>query len=96
MNTVQSSAEFMEHIKTKADPCGYRLIFFDVISLFTDVLLDATIVIVLKCIYDNRGKNTTINKREIKQLMNVVQKMLNLILMGLHMRRKTEYQCVHR
>ena len=46
--TVKSSAEFMEHIKTKKVPRGYHLISFDVISLFTNVALDATIDIVLK------------------------------------------------
>ena len=39
--TVQSSTEFMEHIKTKTVPCGYHQISFDVISLFTNVPLDA-------------------------------------------------------
>ena len=44
--TVQSSTEFMEHIKTKTVPRGYHLLSFDVISLFTNVLLDAMIDIV--------------------------------------------------
>ena len=47
---VQSSTEFMEHIKTETVPRGYHLISFDVVSLFTNVPLDATIDIVLKCI----------------------------------------------
>ena len=36
--TVQSSTEFMGHIKTKTGPRGYHLISFDVISLFPNVL----------------------------------------------------------
>ena len=51
--TVQSSLEIMEHIKTKTVPHGYHLISFDVISLFTNVPLDATIDMVLKSIYNN-------------------------------------------
>ena len=47
---VQSSTEFMEHIKTETVPRGYHLISFDAIYLFTNVPLDATIDIVLKCI----------------------------------------------
>ena len=52
----------MEHIKTKIVPRGYHLIFFDVISLFTNVPLDATIDIVLKRIYNNSEINTAISK----------------------------------
>ena len=40
---MQSSTEFIEHIKTKTVPHGYHLISFDVISLFTNALLDFTI-----------------------------------------------------
>ena len=54
----------MKHIKTKVVPRGYQLISFDVISLFTNVSLDATIDIILKRIYKNSEINTTINKRE--------------------------------
>ena len=72
--TVQSSTEFMEHIKTKTVPRGYHLISFDTISLFTNVPLDATIDIVLKLIYDNREINTAINKREMKELIKLCTK----------------------
>ena len=41
--TVQSSTEFMKPMKTKTVPCRYQLISFVVISLFTNVPLDATI-----------------------------------------------------
>ena len=64
----------MEHIKTKTVPCGYHLVSFDVISLFRNVPLDATIDIVLKRIYDNREINTTINKREMKELIKLCTK----------------------
>ena len=72
--TVQSSTEFMGHIKTKTGPRGYHLISFDVISLFPNVLLDATIDIVLKRIYDNREIKTTCNKREMKELIKLRMK----------------------
>lgn len=38
--TVQCSIEFIKHIKTV--PHGYYLVSFDVISLFTNISLDAT------------------------------------------------------
>ena len=71
--TVQSSTDFMEH-KTKTVPRGYHLVAFDVISLVTNVPLDATIDIVLKRIYDNREINTTINKIEMKELIQLCTK----------------------
>ena len=72
--TVQSSTGFMKHIKIKTIPCGYHLIFFDVISLFKIVSLDTTIDIVLKRIYDNGKINTTINKRTMKELIKLCTK----------------------
>ena len=68
---MQNSTEFMEHIKTKTGPHGYHLISSDVISLFTNVPLDATVDIVLKRIYGNREINTTINKSEMKELIKL-------------------------
>ena len=55
--TVQSPIEFMDQIKTKTVPHGYHLISFDVISLFMNAPLNATIDIALKHIYDNREIN---------------------------------------
>ena len=72
--TVQSSTEFMEHTKTKTVPRGYHLISFDVISLFMNVPLDATIDIVLKCIYDNKEINIAISKREMEELIKLCTK----------------------
>ena len=47
----------MDHIKTNTVPHGYHLISFDVISLFMNAPLNATIDIALKHIYDNREIN---------------------------------------
>ena len=79
---MQSSTEFMEHIKIKTVPCGYHLISFDVIFLFTNVPLDATIDIALKRIYDNREINTTINKREMKKLIKLCMKVVHFNFNG--------------
>ena len=59
----------MEHIKIKTVPRGYHLISFDVTYLFTNVPLDTTIAIVWKCICDNKEINTTITKKEMKELI---------------------------
>ena len=71
---MQSSTEFMEHIKTKTVSRGYHLISFDVISLSTNVPLDATIGNVLKRIYDNREINTAISKTEMEELIKLCTK----------------------
>ena len=71
---MQSSTEFMEHIKIKTVPHGYHLISFDVIFLFTNVPLDDTVDIVFKRIYDNREIKTAINKREMKELIKLCTK----------------------
>ena len=73
----------MEHIKTKTVPRGYHLVSFDVISLFTNVPLDATIDIVLKGIYDNKEINTTINKREMKELIKLCTKDVHFNFSGI-------------
>ena len=79
---MQSSSEFIEHKKTKTVPCGYHLISFDVISLFRNVLLVATIDTVLKHIFDNREITTTINNREMKELIKLCSKDVHFNLNG--------------
>ena len=80
---MQSSIEFMDHIKTNTVPHGYHLISFDVISLFMNASLNATIDIVLKHIYDNREiKKTKINKREMKELIKLYTKYVQFSFNG--------------
>ena len=64
----------MEHLKTRTVRCGYHLILFNVITLFMNVPLYATFDIALKCISDNRETKTTINKREMKELIKLCTK----------------------
>ena len=80
--TVHSSTEIMEHVKTTTVSCGYHIISFDVISLFMNVSLDATVNIVLRRIYDNGEINTTINKREMKQLIKICTKDVHFYFNG--------------
>ena len=46
--TVQSTKEFINHIKKQKVPSNYKMTSFDVISLFTNVSIEATIDIILK------------------------------------------------
>ena len=50
-------------------PDDYKLISFDVTSLFTNVPVDYTINILLKRIYDQRELVTKISRKEMKDLL---------------------------
>ena len=50
-------------------PDDYKLISFDVTSLFTNVPLDYTINIILKRISDQRELETKISRKEMKDLL---------------------------
>ena len=58
----------------KQVPDGYKMVSFDVKSLFTNVNLGKTIEITLKRIYEHKEKKSSISKKEMKQLLNVVYK----------------------
>ena len=62
--TVSSSKEFTEIIKLKSIPHNYKLVSFDVKSLFTNVPLDSTIDIILNRIHDK--KELTTNTENVK------------------------------
>ena len=50
-------------------PVDYKLVSFDVTSLFTNVSLDYTINIILKRIDDQRELETNISRKEMKDLL---------------------------
>ena len=45
------------------------MIYFDVISLFTNVPIDATTGIILKCIYERNETNTSFTRQELKEFI---------------------------
>ena len=53
----------------KQVPDGYKMVSFDVKSLFTNVHLGKTIEITLKRIYEHKEKKSSISKKEMKQLL---------------------------
>ena len=67
--TINSTKSFMSFIKHQKVPDGRKVVSFDVVSLFTNVPLDTTIEIILKRIYDNNEINTSITKKEMKELI---------------------------
>ena len=66
--TVKSTSDFITHIKGQNIPNNFKLISFDVTSLFTNVSLDFTIDVTLKRIYDENEVNTRC-KQQMRDLL---------------------------
>ena len=67
--TVKSTSDFITHIKGQNIPNNFKLISFDVTSLFTNVPLDFTIDVILKRIYDENEVDTNIPKQQMRDLL---------------------------
>ena len=67
--TVKNTKAFIQEFKNMLPPDDYKLISFDVTSLFTNALLDYTISIILKRIYDQRALETKILRKEMTDLL---------------------------
>ena len=61
--TVENTKAFLQDFKNMLPPDDYKLISFDVTSLFTNVPLDYTISIILKPISDQRELQTKISRK---------------------------------
>ena len=66
--TVNSPKEFIKMIKKERVPTSYKMISFDISSLFTMVPLDYTIDLTLKRIYGNKEIETKISRKDMKNL----------------------------
>ena len=71
---VESSNKFVNVIKQQVIPSSYKLVSFDVKSLFTNVPLDRTIDIILKRIYNKHERTTNIGRKEMKDLITLCTK----------------------
>ena len=67
--TVKSINDFITHIKGQNIPNNFKLISFNVTSLFTNVTLDVTLDVILKQIYDRNEANPNVLKQQIKDLL---------------------------
>ena len=80
--TINNTEEFVKYIQKKQVPDDYKMVSFDVASLFTNVSLEETIEIVLKRIYVNKEITTDISKQQMNELLFLRTKMyiLHLIM----------------
>ena len=69
MSEYTVKSDFNTHIKGQNIPNNFKLISFDVTSLFTNVPLDFTIDVILKRIYDENEVNTNIPKQQMRDLL---------------------------
>ena len=52
--TIKNSKTFTKRLKKMTIPPEYKMVSFDIVSLFTNVSLDETIDIIIKRIYDKK------------------------------------------
>ena len=67
--TITNTKEFVKYIQKQKVLDGYKMVSFDVVSLFTNVPLEQAIEIILKRIYINKEITTNIPKQEMKELL---------------------------
>ena len=67
--TINNTKEFVKYIQKQKVPDGYKMVSFDVASLFTNVQLEETTEIILKRTYVNKKISTDISKQEMKELL---------------------------
>ena len=80
--TVQNTKDFVNFIKPQKIPSNHRLISFDVVSLFTNVPIDATIDIIIRRIYEFKEIDTRITKNEMRELMLLCTKNVHFTFNG--------------
>ena len=72
--TIKNTKQFIEQIRMKQVPDGYKMVSFDIKSLFSNVTLGKTIEITLERIYERKEINSSISKKEMKQLLTMCTK----------------------
>ena len=65
---VLSTDGFIQKIKNERTPKGFKMIFFDVKSLFTNVLLHQTIDIIFSKVYQEKKIKTSIPQNILREL----------------------------
>ena len=80
--TIINTADFINRLKKERIPGKYKMISFDVKSLFTNVALDETISIIVRKIYDEGKIETDIPRNVMKELLLLCTKHVHLTFNG--------------
>ena len=81
-HNVRSTKDLIQNIKEENIPTGYKMVSFNVKSLFTNVPLDQTINITLKRIYDVNELRISVPRNEMKELLLLRTKKVNFTING--------------
>ena len=80
--TVQNTKHFVNFIKPQKISSNHQLISFNVVSLFTNVPINAIIDIIIRRIYEFKEIDTRITKNEMTELILLCTKNVHLRLMA--------------
>ena len=80
---VKNNSEFIKSIRNAKIPKGYKMISFDVKSLFTNVPLEKTIDIIIRKIYQEKKINTNIPKEHMRTLLYLCTKHVHFSYEGI-------------
>ena len=72
--SILNTEAFVNRVKGQRIPEGYKMLSFDVKSLFTNVPLNETIDIILTKVYDENKIDTKIPKSILKELLYLCTK----------------------
>ena len=79
---VKNTKNFVDNIKKENMQKVYKMVSFDVKSLFTNVPLDRTINIILKRIYDQAELQTFLTRSELKEMLLLCTKKVHFTFNG--------------
>ena len=74
---ILNTEDLISKLRNEVIPDGYKIISFDVKSLFTNVPLDKRIDIMIKKVYEERKIKTNIPKTVLKELLYLCTKHLH-------------------
>ena len=80
--TVKNTKNFVDNIKKENIQKDYKMVSFDVKSLFANVPLDRTINIILKRIYDQAELQTFLTRSELMELLLLCTKKVHFTFNG--------------
>ena len=80
--TVKNTKNFVDNIKKENIQKDYKMVSFDVKSLFMNVPLDRTINIILKRIYDQAELQTFLTRSELKEMLLLCTKKVHFTFNG--------------